>query len=968
MNTNDGRGVRPEPNGNGPGCNSARSDPWECGPERAHNGSGSAASTGTVTPPDTRVVAALETYLQAMRDGRPSPRSEVLAQYADISAALDGCFSGLEFIQAAAAELSGSPRDPISARDEPGLPSHSKLGDYHILREIGRGGMGVVYEAQQLSLGRRVALKVLPFAAAVDPKQRQRFQIEAQAAAQLHHPHIVPVFGVGCDDGVHYYAMQYVDGQSLAAVIHDLRSGDGATPAWAEPSVSAGPAENPSPRHADNGSPGGGRTPSVPIEPAAVSPPGNMAAGDDPTWDLTQPIDTTKSGPTAAGMLHHDKAFCRKVARLGIEAADALDHAHALGVLHRDIKPANLLIDRAGAVWITDFGLARFSGNQSLTGTGDIVGTLRYMSPEQALARRGVVDQRTDIYALGATLYELLTLRPAFGGRDHQELLRQIALDEPIPPSRLNPAVPRDLETIVLKAMAKDPSSRYATAQELSEDLKRFLNDDSIMGRRPGPVERTLRWARRRWELVATAAAIVMLSSMIGTAVYRRSAQEARRSALEAELARNKYRDYFVKHFPLLDRAASDQVRQASSRLMRATDAETKREVSQLYDQVLNMFQEASELPPTDKESRVVIARALSRLASTRSTLGVERRTESGPEPGLMAAAGSDFDRSIAMFEKLLAEHSGDPRIRRYLADAVGLGGLGCHMKFTQRSEEAERLYLRAIKIRRDLVRGRAPGDVAGARPRVDDPGERENPISLAYTVEIVAHAMDDAGRVEEAKNLRLQLKDDFACLAARLAGPEFQSLRLGLVNQLLMAEAPTTIPMFQQMAIRNAQLALIVEPNSAEAHNNLAWALARGPNEPWFDPKRGLDEARKAVELDPKDGNYWNTLGVAAFRTRDWQTAHDALERSIELTGTGGTAHDWFFLAMTRWIEGDKSEARRSFDQALAVIKPEQKNDPELRRFHNEAATLLGIPVPKAGLKGELTRKAEGPAVSIRK
>ena len=201
-----------------------------------------------------------------------------------------------------------------------------------------------------------------------------------------------------------------------------------------------------------------------------------------------------------------DRAFCRKVARLGIEAADALEHAHALGVLHRDIKPANLLIDREGSVWITDFGLARFSGDSSLTGTGDIVGTLRYMSPEQALARRGVVDQRTDIYALGATLYELLTLRPAFGGRDHQELLRQIALDEPIPPRRLNPAVPRDLETIVLKAMAKDPSGRYATAQELSEDLKRFLNDDPIKGRRPGPVERTCAgragggswWRRRR--------------------------------------------------------------------------------------------------------------------------------------------------------------------------------------------------------------------------------------------------------------------------------------------------------------------------------------------------------------------------------------------------------------------------------------------------------------------------------------
>ena len=210
--------------------------------------------------------------------------------------------------------------------------------------------------------------------------------------------------------------------------------------------------------------------------------------------------------------MHRDRAFCRNVARLGAEAADALDHAHGLGILHRDIKPANLLIDPHGALWITDFGLARFPSDLSLTHTGDMVGTLRYMSPEQALARRGVVDQRTDIYALGVTLYELLTLRPAFDGRDHQELLRQIALDEPVSPRRLNPAVPRDLETIVLKAMAKDPSSRYATAQELAADLRRFMDDQPILARRPGLLERTLRWARRHKELVVTAAAILVLA------------------------------------------------------------------------------------------------------------------------------------------------------------------------------------------------------------------------------------------------------------------------------------------------------------------------------------------------------------------------------------------------------------------------------------------------------------------------
>ena len=173
----------------------------------------------------------------------------------------------------------------------------------------------------------------------------------------------------------------------------------------------------------------------------------------------------------------------------------------------------------------------------------------------------------------------------------------------------------------------------------------------------------------------------------------------------------------------------------------------------------------------------------------------------------------------------------------------------------------------------------------------------------MAYTVEIVADAMEEAGRVSEAKDLRRQLEDDFAFVAARLAGPEFQSLRTYLVNQLLMIEGPTTIPMFQRIALQNSQLATILDPKHAVAHNNVAWALARGPDEPWFDPKRGLDEARKAVELEPKNGDFWNTLGVAAFRTRDWRTAHDALERSIELTG--GTAHDWFFLAMTQLEPG---------------------------------------------------------------
>ena len=239
MNINDDPGT-------GPGARDARAgrmradgrltDVW-----RDQKLDESGGATGPVRSGDVRVIAALETYLQSMRDGQPLSMSDFLAEHADISADLARCFKGLEFIEAAAAELSGTTSGPATALAEPSLRTESRLGDYHILREIGRGGMGVVYEAQQVSLGRRVALKVLPYSAAADPKQRQRFHIEAQAAAQLHHPHIVPIFGVGCDSGIHYYAMQFVDGLSLSSIIRDLRSGDGHVPAWAVPTAQARP-------------------------------------------------------------------------------------------------------------------------------------------------------------------------------------------------------------------------------------------------------------------------------------------------------------------------------------------------------------------------------------------------------------------------------------------------------------------------------------------------------------------------------------------------------------------------------------------------------------------------------------------------------------------------------------------------------------------------------------------------------
>jgi serine/threonine protein kinase len=460
---------------------------------------------------DPRVIAALEEYQAAVQAGQAPDREAFLARHPEIAAVLADCLDGLEWMRGAA---------PVAAPAGAGVGSGTLLGDYRLLREIGRGGMGVVYEAEQLSLRRRVALKVLPFAAALDSKQLQRFQNEARAAAHLHHGNIVPVHGVGCARGVHYYAMQFIEGQTVAGLVTELRRLAGRDP-LSEKITPALLSETVGRMLSGNGA----ATPAGSADPECTGPYGSEAAQ---TRDANAVPDPAKPGWGKYSI--QSSAYFRTVAHLGVQAAEALEHAHRLGVIHRDIKPGNLLLEASSPapsgkgdgveglrLWITDFGLALCQSQAGLSITSGLVGTLRYMSPEQALAQRAVIDHRTDVYSLGATLYELLTLEPVFPGRDRQELLRQIAFEEPRRPRRLNKAIPPELETIVLKAMERNPAERYATAQAFADDLGHFLRDEPIRAKPPSLVQRARKCERRHRPIVAAASLLLIA---LGLAAY----------------------------------------------------------------------------------------------------------------------------------------------------------------------------------------------------------------------------------------------------------------------------------------------------------------------------------------------------------------------------------------------------------------------------------------------------------------
>ena len=839
-----------------------------------------------------RLAQILDEYLVGLERGQPVEPAELLARHPEMADRLRGYLSGLALFQQAAAVPAVPPKLG-------GAEIGTLLGDFRLIREIGRGGMGIVYEALQVSLGRRVAVKLLPFSTSIHEKQITRFKHEAQAAAQIDHPHIVPVFAIGQENVIHYFAMQLIVGQSLAELIAELRD------------------------------------------------------------------DSTESA--AAETLDHVNA----VARMGVQAAEALDAAHEIGVVHRDIKPSNLLLDEKGKVWVTDFGVARCKSSDPLTETGYVVGSMPYMSPEQAKGLSALVDHRTDIYSLGITLYELATLRHPAEGPAQAETAIEYSRAQWQRPRAWNRSIPADFEVIVLKAMAEDRDDRYATARDLADDLRRFLEGVPILARPPSLGARLEKWARRHQRAVAASlgtlslALIGVVFSLVMIAGERAEKDAAYRVASQSNLqAEKNYRRAeakFKQTREVLDRFGA-RVNEMLANDLPGAEGVRRRLLAEMLPYYREFAREATHDPQLQAD-----------LALTYSKIGYLSE-----QTGSQAEAEQAYRDAQAIFERIVQNQPGSTDHLRSLA--LCCNNVGHVLQKRGAMAEAQNELERALKIQQRLAsnattlelhselattnvnlgllfnqqgKQQLAADHYQAALKIQESIGKTNPeheanlnsLSATYSnlssLYLAAQPAVARRWVERAIAIQLNLVRQHPGRRSYQSDLALSYNNLGAIHsrlarwneaQLCYRDAIT----IQERLVKIAPLVSNYQRDLAASHNNLGMAQTKAGalQDAAASFGSALELQQELVAANPRDlnllsslGGIYNNLGIVEQRSERWDEASAAFQQAI--------AHQ-----------------RQAFDRAPEVARYRESLS---KHYFNQAAVLR-----------ELDRPAEAAAMTV--